>query len=67
MKDKDKRERVSFKYNKDADYAFATVIRFIKVLYSEIGKINPFDPRYKDAIRVTLPKMSVVSNEELIR
>ena len=67
MKDKDKRERVSFECNKDADYAFATVVRFIKASYSEIGKINPFDPGYKDAMRVTLPEMSAVSNEELMR
>ncbi len=65
MSDAGKRDIVSFKYNKDSNYNFTTVVRLIKVAYSEVGKINLSDPGYKDAMRVTLP--GVLSNKKLIR
>ena len=47
MRDVDKRERVSFECNKDADYSYPNVTKLIKAAYSEIGKTSPFDPGYK--------------------
>ena len=67
MRDTSKRERVSFECGKDADYTYATVTRLIKAAYTEVGKANPFDPGYKDSMRVTLPGVTKLSNEELMR
>ena len=65
MSDAGKRDIVSFKYNKDSDYNFATIILLTKAAYSNDGKINLFDPGYKDVMRVTLP--GVLSNKKLMR
>ena len=67
MHDVGKRERISFECNKDADYSYANVLRLIKAAYSEIGKTNPFDPNYKDSLKLTLPGASALTNEELMR
>ena len=68
MKDTPKRDQVTFQCNKDIDYSFKTVERLIKVAYSEVGKINPFDTGYKDAIGVTLPSQrSNATENELLR
>lgn len=62
-----KQQQVTFECNKSADYSFATVENLIKAAYSEIGKVNPFDPNYKDSMRVNLPGSSRLSNKELMR
>ena len=67
MNDASKRDLVSFECNKDLDYYFATVVRLIKAAYSEVGKVSPFNPGYKDAMRVTLPGVTKLSNKELMR
>ena len=41
-----KRDMISFECNKNVDYVFIIVIRFIKVVYNEINKINSFDFEY---------------------
>ena len=63
MSDASKRDIVSFECNKDSDYDFTTVVRLIEAAYSEVGKMNPFDPGYKDAMRVTLPGVTKLSND----
>ena len=67
MSDNSKRDMVTFECNKDSDFTFTTVVQLIKAAYSEVGKVNPFDPSYKDAMRVTLPEVTNLSNEELTR
>ena len=67
MQDTSKRERVSFECGKDADYSYSTVTRLFQAAYTEIGKVNPFNSGYKDAMRVTLPGVMKVSNDELMR
>ena len=68
MRDVDKRERVSFECNKDADYSFANIKKLIKAAYSEVGKLSPFDPGYKESMQVTLTGGgSAVSTDELLR
>lgn len=68
MSDIQKRERVSFECNKDHDYSFTTVQRLIKAAYGEVGKLTPFDPGYKDSMKITLPGIPAASNnDELLR
>ena len=67
MHDEEKRGRISFECNKNADYTFTNVLKLIKAAYSEIGKANPFDPGYKDSLKLTLPGAPQLSNEELMR
>ena len=45
----------------------STVTRLIKAAYTEVGKVNPFDPGYKDSMKITLPGVTKLSNKELIR
>lgn len=67
MHDGERRGRVSFECNKNADYSYPNVLKLIKAAYSEIGKANPFDPGYKDSLKLTLPGAPQMSNEELMR
>ena len=67
MRDTSKRERVSFECEKDMDYNYSTVTRLVKAAYNEVGKPNPFNPGYKDALSLTLPKSTRESTEELMR
>lgn len=67
MRDVDKRQQVTFECNKDSDYSFPTVLRFMQAAYSEIGRMNPFDPGYKDSMQIALPGRQSMSNEELMR
>ena len=46
MRNVNKKNTISFEYNKDIDYAFIIVIRFIKIVYNEINKINSFNLEY---------------------
>lgn len=66
MQDQPQREQVSFVCNKDSDYSFATVEKLIKAASSEIGKPNPFDPGYKNAMQVT-QGCSGQTNDKLLR
>ena len=68
MRDLGKRERVSFECNKDHDYSFTTVQRLVRAAYSEVGKLTPFDPGYKDAMKITLPGIPASANtDDLLR
>ena len=66
MRDSNKRDTLLFECNKDIDYTFTIVTRFIKAIYSEVRKANFFNSRY-NAIRVILFEASFKTNEELIK
>jgi len=62
-----KRDIISFEYNKDFDYTYNYVIKLIKAAYSEFKKINPFEPSYKDILKIILLSNLRLINDELLR
>ena len=66
MHNEENRGEVSFECNKNADYTFANVLRLMKAAYNEIGIANPFEPGYKDSLKLALPCAPQLSNEELM-
>ena len=66
MREGDKRERISFKCNKDFDYSFEKIKLLIKAAYSEISKLSPFDLDYKELMQVLLSMKEAMSNDELL-
>jgi len=67
MRDGSKKEKVSFECNKDANYAYDMVKKLIKAAYSEVGKISPFDPNYKESMQVSLRDSGITITDELLR
>ena len=66
MREGDKRKRISFECNKDSDYLFKKIKLLIKAAYSEISKLSPFDPDYKELMQVLLLMKGAMSNDELL-
>ena len=67
MRNVNKRDTISFEYNKNVDYAFVIIVRLIKVTYNEINKINSFDFEYRDVMRINLFNVASIFNEKLIK
>jgi len=67
MRDGSKKEKVSFECNKDANYSYDMVKKLIKAAYSEVGKISPFDPSYKESMQVSLRDSGITTTDELLR
>jgi len=67
MRDGSKKERVSFECHKDANYFYDMVKKLIKAVYSEVGKISPFDLSYKKSMQVSLRDSEIITTDELLR
>lgn len=68
MKDEDKRSRVTYDCNKEQDFSFPHIKKLIAAAYSEVGKISPFDPSYKESMQVSLTSQTTAtSTEDLLR
>jgi len=68
MKDDEKRSRVTYDCNKEQDFSFSHIKKLITAAYSEVGKISPFDPSYKESMQVSLMgQTTTTSTEELLR
>ena len=67
MRNVNKKNTISFKYNKNANYAFIIIIRLIKVIYNEINKINSFNFEYRDVIKINLFNVISIFNEKLMK
>jgi len=67
MRDGSKKKKVSFECNKDANYFYDMVKKLIKAVYSEVGKISPFDLSYKEFMQVSLRDSGIITTDELLR
>lgn len=67
MKNGSKKEKISFECNKEANYAYDMVKKLVKAAYSEVGKISPFDPSYKESMQVSLKDIGITTTDEPLR
>ena len=67
MRDVNKRNIISFKYNKNVNYVFIIIIQFIKTTYNEINKINSFNFEYRDVMKINLFNIISIFNEKLMK
>ena len=65
IKNKTRRNRITFECNKNADYFFSKIKKLIAAAYNKIGKISPFNFKYKKAIQVFLTELPVFINNLL--
>ena len=54
MRNRHKKEQINFECNKNSDYIFVIIKKFVKTIYNKIGKSNFFDSIYRDNIRIIL-------------
>ena len=67
IRDVNKRNIISFKYNKNINYVFIIIIQFIKTAYNEINKINSFNFEYRDVMKINLFNIISIFNEKLMK
>jgi hypothetical protein len=67
MKDDSKKERMSFKCHKDANYFYDMIKKLIKAVYSKVEKISSFDLSYKKSIQISLRNSEIIIMNELLR
>ena len=66
MKNQSKKKQINFECNKNANYNYKTIEKFIKIVYNEIEKFDFFDSIYKNSIIIVLSH-EIQFNENLLR
>ena len=66
MKNQSKKKQINFECNKNANYNYKTIEKFIKIVYNEIEKFDFFDSIYKNSIIIVLLH-EIQFNENLLR
>ena len=51
-----KKKQINFEYNKNSNYIFIIIEKFIKTIYNKIEKLNFFDSIYRDNMKIILFK-----------
>ena len=65
IKNKIKRNKITFECNKNADYFFTKIKKLIAAAYNKVSKISFFNFKYKKAMQVFLIKLLVFINDLL--
>ena len=52
IRNRHKKKQINFEYNKNLNYTFVTIEKFVKTIYNKIEKSNPFDSTYRNNMRI---------------